>query len=107
MDNEYDENEHFEWSKHWNNVEEYREKYEHPLWKEYLENGVKKGHDGMDYLVFSDFIDCVLNKKEPNIDVYDMAAWMSISVLAEQSISMGGAPVAIPDFTNGAWINRR
>lgn len=107
LDNEYSEKEHFEWSKHWNNVEEYRKKYEHPLWKEYLENGVKKGHDGMDYLVFSDFIDCVLNKKEPNIDVYDMAAWMSISVLAEQSINMGGAPVAIPDFTNGAWINRR
>ena len=107
LDNEYSEKEHFEWSKHWNNVEEYRKKYEHPLWKEYLENGVKKGHDGMDYLVFSDFIDCVLNRKEPNIDVYDMAAWMSISVLAEQSINMGGAPVAIPDFTNGAWINRR
>lgn len=40
------------------------------------------------------------------IDVYDMAAWMCITALSEQSIALGGAPVAIPDFTNGAWANR-
>ena len=40
------------------------------------------------------------------IDVYDMASWMSISTLSEQSIAMGGAPVAIPDFTNGRWTYR-
>ncbi len=26
------------------------------------------------------------------IDVYDAAAWMSISCLSEQSVAMGGAP---------------
>lgn len=97
---------HFEWQKHWGNVEEYREKYEHPLWKKYLQDGIKKGHDGMDYLVFSDFIQCVQEQTEAVIDAYDMAAWMSISVLAEQSIAMGGQPVPIPDFTNGKWMNR-
>ncbi len=35
-----------------------------------------------------------------------MAAWMSISALSEQSITLGGQPVAIPDFTNGAWMSR-
>ena len=40
------------------------------------------------------------------IDVYDAAAWMSISCLSEQSVAMGGAPVAIPDFTNGKWMER-
>ena len=24
---------HFDWKKHWGNVEEYKEKYEHPVWK--------------------------------------------------------------------------
>lgn len=38
---------------------------------------------------------------------YDMATWMSISVLAEESISMGGQPIAIPDFTSGKWMNRK
>ena len=40
------------------------------------------------------------------IDVYDMASWMCISALSEESIAKGGAPVAIPDFTNGKWMTR-
>lgn len=97
---------HFEWKQHWGNVAEYREKYEHPVWKQYLEEGVKEGHGGMDWLVFCDFVDCVKNRTQPPIDVYDMASWMCITALAEESIAMGGHPVAVPDFTNGAWINR-
>lgn len=106
LDGEEHAKDHFEWMKHWNNVEQYREKYEHPLWQKYLQEGVKEGHDGMDWLVFCDFIRAVKNETQVPIDVYDMAAWMSITPLAEQSIAMGGMPVAIPDFTNGAWINR-
>lgn len=98
---------HFDWKKHWGNVEEYREEYEHPIWRKYLSEGIKKGHDGMDYLVFSDFVEAVKNKTEVSIDVYDMAAWMSITALSEQSISLGGQTVSIPDFTNGAWITRK
>lgn len=97
---------HFSWQKHWNNVEEYRERYEHPVWKQYLSEGIKQGHDGMDWLEFCDFIRFLQNGGEAPVDVYDMAAWMCITPLAEQSIAMGGQPVAIPDFTNGAWIDR-
>ncbi len=99
--------EHFSWQEHWGNIEDYRKEYQHPLWKEYIESGVKKGHGGMDYLVFSDFVKCVKNKTEATIDVYDMASWMCITALAEESISLGSMPVAIPDFTNGKWINRK
>lgn len=98
---------HWTWNKHWGNVEEYREQYEHPLWKQYLADGVKeKGHDGIDWLVFCEFVKSVREKTEVPIDVYDMASWMCITALSEQSIAMGGHPVPIPDFTNGAWINR-
>lgn len=106
LDADHKDSNHFDWSSNWGNVESYRETYEHPRWKQYLSEGIKKGHDGMDYLVFSDFIDCVKNKTEAAIDVYDMAAWMSITVLAEESIAKGSQSVTIPDFTNGAWINR-
>ena len=106
IDGEEHAKDHFEWQKHWNNVEEYRDKYEHPVWKQYIEEGVKEGHDGMDWLTFCDFVKFVQTGSEAPIDVYDMAAWMCITPLAEQSIAMGGQPVAIPDFTNGAWINR-
>jgi len=94
----------FHWNKQWGNVEKFREQYDHPVWKQYLSMGVKEGHDGMDWLVFSDFFRCVREGREPDITIYDMAAWMSISALSEESIAMGGHPVAIPDFTNGKWV---
>lgn len=94
----------FKWKDQWNNVEQYREQYDHPIWKKYIEEGVKGGHDGMDWLVFRSFLDSVKAGTEVDIDVYDAAAWMSITALSEQSIAMGGAPVAVPDFTNGMWL---
>ena len=39
-------------------------------------------------------------------DVYDAATWQAVSVLSEISISQGGAPQAMPDFTNGKWFRR-
>ena len=60
----------------------------------------------MDAIEFRVFVDCYLNGKEMPLDVYDAAAWMSISALAEQSIALGGMPVPIPDFTNGKWVMR-
>lgn len=98
---------HFAWDKHWGNVEEFRKEYEHPIWEKYLREGVKEGHDGMDYLVFCDFVDCVKNKTQASIDAYDMAAWMCITALSEESIAKGGMPVFVPDFTNGKWIKRK
>ncbi|NCB94085.1 MAG: Gfo/Idh/MocA family oxidoreductase [Clostridia bacterium] len=106
IDGEEHAKDHFEWKKHWGNVEQYREQYEHPTWKEYLKDGVKKGHDGMDWLVFCEFVKGIKNKTPMPIDVYDMAAWMSISALAEESIALGGQAVAVPDFTNGGWMSR-
>lgn len=97
----------FYWDKQWGNIKEYRDQYEHPIWKQYLEEGVRGGHGGMDYLVLRAFFESVAEGTEPPIDVYDMAAWMSIGTLSEDSIALGGAPVAIPDFTNGRWIEVR
>jgi len=76
------------------------------VWKQYLQEGVKQGHGGMDWLVFCEFVNSVKEKTQVPIDVYDMAAWMSITALSEESIALGGQPVSIPDFTNGKWIHR-
>jgi len=93
------------WEK-WDDFGPYEEAFRHPLWKEYIKNGVKTGHDGIDYLVLSAFVDTIINETTPPIDVYDMASWMVITALSEQSIAMGSMPVPIPDFTNGSWIER-
>lgn len=101
-DNEFD----FKWKEKWNNVEEYREAYDHPVWKKYLKEGVRGGHDGMDWLVFGAFFDAAKRNAPAPIDVYDAAAWMSVTCLSEQSVALGGMPVPIPDFTNGKWLSR-
>ena len=98
---------HFEWKEQWNNIEKYYEKYEHPIWKKSLEDGVRGGHGGMDWLEFNAFFEALTEKHEMPVDVYDMAAWMAITPLSEQSIAQGSAPVAIPDFTNGMWTMRK
>ncbi|MFD2114902.1 Gfo/Idh/MocA family protein [Paenibacillus yanchengensis] len=95
------------WPEQWGNVEQFREEYEHPVWQQYLQEGVREGHDGADWLVVKAFIDSVKNKTQTPIDVYDMASWMVVTALSEDSIALGSIPVAIPDFTNGKWINEK
>ena len=61
----------------------------------------------MDFLALSSFFDCVRNGYLPPIDVYDAAILMCITPLTEASIACGSAPIAIPDFTNGRWFEKK
>jgi len=85
------------------NAVNYQEQYEHPLWKQYLEEGIHGGHLGIDWLEFKVFFDAIRNHKPMPIDVYDAASWMVITPLSEKSIQGNGAVVEIPDFTKGNW----
>lgn len=87
--------------------EVYRDKYDHPLWKESDTVNCTAGHGGMDYLILAAFAESVQLGAEPPIDVYDTATWMAITALSEQSVAMGGAVVPFPDFTDGRWIDRK
>lgn len=87
----------------WGNAKKYEDTYLDRLWRDYVPKG---GHDGMDWLVFSAFVESALTGKRPPIDVYDAAAYMVITPLSEESIFRGGVPVAVPDFTNGKWYRR-
>lgn len=102
LDNEHREYE-FNAKGLWGNAETYEEKYQHPLWRDYIPQG---GHDGMDWMEFCAFFEAVSENKRPPIDVYDAAAYMAVTALSEQSIACGGAVVAVPDFTRGKWMKR-
>ena len=106
LDKKYTLEEEMEWKKFWGNAKEYEEDYDHPIWKKFLNDGVHGGHGGMDWLVFEAFFDSIRNNTLCPIDVYDAASWMCITALSEESIALGGQPVAVPDFTNGAWTSR-
>lgn len=94
----------FDWANAKENADRYAEKYEHPLWKKYSNEKIEGGHDGGDWLVYNAFVESVASGSDFPIDVYDAAVLMSITALSEDSVAMGGTPVAIPDFTRGKWL---
>lgn len=87
-----------------NNAEMYESEYDHEVWKEYLKEGIRGDHGGMDWLEFSAFFNCLLNDLPMPVDVYDAACMMVITPLSEQSILRGGTVTDIPDFTRGKWM---
>ena len=89
-----------------NCAEQYNE-YLPDVWRNITPEEKELGHGGMDYLELKAFFHAIQNGEEMPIDVYDMAAWMAITPLSEQSIAHGGMPQAIPDFTRGQWILRK
>lgn len=95
---------HFNWKPSWNNADQYQTEYEHPIWKKFMADGVTGGHGGMDGLVYGAFVDCLQRGLPMPIDVYDAAAWMAVTALSEESVSLMGQPVPMPDFTSGRWL---
>lgn len=93
------------YEKNLHNARQY-DRYVPDIWRNITDKQKELGHGGMDYLVLNAFFQAIVNGTEMPIDVYDMAAWMCITPLSEQSIAHGGMPQAIPDFTRGKWIKR-
>ena len=89
-----------------NNAEKYKDMLP-DMWKNVTKEQLDAGHGGMDYLEFRDFVDRLKDGREMAIDVYDAAAWMSVTCLSEESIKNGGMPLQIPDFTNGECKTRK
>jgi Oxidoreductase family, NAD-binding Rossmann fold len=91
----------------WQKIDEFREKYEHPLWKANGEMARKTGgHGGMDYVMNWRLMDCIKRGLVPDIDVYDAAAWSAPTPLSEKSVAENGSSQKFPDFTRGHWKTR-
>ena len=61
------------------------------------------GHGGMDFLMDYRLVYCLQNGLPLDMDVYDMAEWCCLGPLTRLSLENNSSPVAIPDFTRGAW----
>lgn len=80
------------------------ERYTHPIVREVGEVAKKVGgHGGMDYIMDYRLVYCLRNGLPLDMDVYDLAEWCSLVPLTAISLENGSAPVAVPDFTRGAW----
>lgn len=91
----------------WEDMKEWLDKYDHPLWKKYGEYAAGSGHGGMDFFVMNAFVEALKRGENPPLDAYDAAAWSAITPLSERSIAEGGEPQQFPDFTRGNWIKRK
>lgn len=92
----------------WQNIDAYKEKYEHNLWRVVGEQARKLGgHGGMDYLMCWRLVQCLREGLVPDMDVYDAAAWSAPGPLSEISVAKGSMPIKFPDFTRGKWTEAR
>jgi predicted dehydrogenase len=91
----------------WDSSEKWIKDNDHPLWVKYGKNAEGAGHGGMDFFVDHAFIECIKRGTEFPMDVYDLAAWYSITPLSEKSIAEGGQVQNIPDFTKGKWKTKK
>ena len=83
---------------------ELMKKYEHPIQKEIAEKAKQVGgHGGMDFIMDYRLIYCLRNGLPLDMDVYDLAEWSTIGELTRISLENSSSPVAVPDFTRGAW----
>ena len=90
----------------WESAQPYLDKYDHPDWQRWGKEAENAGHGGMDFFVLQAFIESVKQQTPTPMDVYDAAAWSSITPLSEMSIELGNQTVEMPDFTSGQWMNR-
>jgi hypothetical protein len=93
-------------------METYWQKYQHPLWKAIQEEIKKAGdnsmdHGGMDYIEDYRLINALRKGIEPDMDVYDAAAWSAVCELTERSVANRSKPMDFPDFTRGKWNIQR
>lgn len=87
----------------WEPLENYFEKYEHPIWTEKGDDAKGAGHGGMDYIEDFRLIDALHKGRLPDMDVYDAATWSVVSALSEKSVANKSKAVDFPDFTRGQW----
>lgn len=92
----------------WQKMDAFKDKYEHPLWKDNGEMARKTGgHGGMDYIMNFRLMDCIKRGLPPDMDAYDAAAWSAPTPLSQASVAQNGAPQKFPDFTRDHWRTRQ
>ncbi len=90
----------------WESLENYREQFDHDLWKNIGELAKGANHGGMDFLEDYRLVQSLLTGTPTDMDVYDAVALSAPSELSEISVADKSRPVDFPDFTRGMWKKR-
>lgn len=92
----------------WRDFDKLQKEFDHWLWEKIGDDAENNGgHGGMDYVMQWRTVQQMRAGLVPDIDIYDSAVWCAPVPLSVASIEADGKPVAVPDFTRGAWVNKR
>ena len=94
----------------WSIPEGEQEKTEYTAkWDSENEKGAIASHNGSDYYMVKDFLNCVINNTEPFFDVYCASSMAATGILGWRSCMEHGKEFVIPDFRDKAqreqWKN--
>jgi predicted dehydrogenase len=90
----------------WEPFAQYQKEYDHAWWTS-MAADANASHGGTDGLELSKFVEAVRTKSALPLDLYDGVTMSAVIALSGRSIESGGAQVAFPDFTRGAWKSRK
>ena len=78
------------------------ESYKQPLWWEtdILPKPLRhdSGHGGSHTFITHEFIDCLINNRQPTVNIYEAIAYTAPGIVAHQSAIKGGEHMKIPNF---------
>lgn len=90
----------------WEDMDKYKEEYQHSLWKNIKTIAKEDRHGGMDFLEDYRLIKALQNGTPTDMDIYDAVALSVVGELSEISVANKSRPVDFPDFTRGFWKER-
>ncbi len=59
-----------------------------------------RGHGGSHPYLVHEFVDAIVNNRQPLINIWEAARYMAMGIAANQSCHQGGATVDVPDWGN-------
>src|SRR5690606_37585259 len=78
------------------------EEYDQPKWwaTDMLPEPLRhnSGHDGSHTFITHEFIDAVINNRQPEVNIYEALAYTVPGIVAHQSALKGGEYMKIPNF---------
>ena len=84
------------------------ERYKHPFTATFGTEAHRRNlPNEMNYVMDCRLIYCLRNGLPLDMDVYDAAAWCSITPLSYWSVANRSNSIDVPDFTGGSWKKNR
>ncbi len=87
----------------WRPLEDLEDEFLPEMWRNPPPEALAAGHQGSDYFIARDIVGAIREDRQPQQDVYRALDFTLPGLMSEKSITLGGAPIKIPDFRSGEW----